>query len=151
MANFADIESFIKEAKYQVEYSMKNELLPKIRETAQDILIREFYKFTPKIYDRLNLLADSILIKCSWQGDTCIGTLYISTDKHPTSNWDVFDGNVDHTFDEIINVFLVNGRSYEEKNDNGIDVLGLTQEEMVETGEAMQILYNELKKKFDIV
>jgi hypothetical protein len=154
MGDYVDIESFYASLKREVEHVMKDELLPEIKETAQDILIREIYsKFTPKVYKRINELTDSLIIQCKWISDTeyqCI--LRVSTDIHPTSNWDAFKGNTDHTFDEIINEFFVNGRSYEEKNDEySVDVLGLTQQEMIETGQAIQILYNELKKKFDII
>jgi hypothetical protein len=152
MADFADVESFYASLRQQIETTMKNELLPQIKETAQDILIREIYsKFTPKIYERLLLLTDSLIIECKWNENELQGVLRVSTDKHPTSNWDEWKGNTDHTFDEIINEFFVNGRSYEKDNGGGVDVLGLTQEEMIETGEAMQILYNELRKRFDIV
>jgi hypothetical protein len=153
MSDFADEDKFIEALKYQVEFTMKNELLPEIKETAQDIIIREIYsKFTPKIYERTMDLISSLIIECKWISNNEIqGILKVSTDEHPTSNWDVFKGNEDHTFDEIINEFFVNGRSYKEDKGDGIDVLGLTQEEFIDTGKALQIIYNELKKKFDIV
>lgn len=153
MVDFADVESFYASMRQQVESIMKNELLPQIKETAQDILIREIYtKFTPKLYERLNLLTDSLIIECKWISDTEYqGILRVSTDQHPTSNWNLWKNNTDHTFDEIINEFFVNGKSYKEDKGDGINVLELTQKEMIETGEAMQILYNELRKRFDII
>jgi hypothetical protein len=152
MADYADLDKFMESLKRDVENTMKNKLLIEIKEKAQDIIISKIYSTKSKIYERLNLLIDSLIIECKWISDTEYqGILRVSTDMHPTSNWDVFKGNTDHTFDEIINEFFVNGRSYKEDKGDGIDVLGLTQEEMIETGQAIQILYSELRRHFDII
>jgi len=150
MADFDSIESFIREAKKQIENTMKKEMLPALKEKAQEIVITKIYSaYTPKIYERTNELIEAFEIECKWEGDTCWGILKVKEDLH--SDNPTWKGQI-YPLDEIINYYFAEGHGWGEgTNRPAVDTLALTNEEMIETGEALRIIYDELKKHFDII
>jgi hypothetical protein len=146
---FNSVDDFITNAKNKIESAMKNEVLPKIKEHAQEIIITEIYgSYNPVVYKRMNALLEAFDIECTWDGDTCVGILKVKSELHPYNP--TWKGDT-YPLDEIINDYFTRGHVYS----NGIsrpavDTMGMTAQDMLETGQALQLLLNELKKYFDI-
>lgn len=148
MAVYKDIDSFMKEVRKQVESAMKNKVLPKIKEKAQEIVITKIYSaYTPKIYERTMELIEAFQIETKWEGDTYVGILKVREDLH--SDNPTWKGKV-YPLDEIINEYFVRGGWGNGSPRAVVDTLGLTAQEMLETGKALRILLDELRKYFDI-
>jgi hypothetical protein len=149
MATFNSIEDFIEYAKPQIESAMKNDILPKIKEKAQEIVLTKIYSvYTPKVYQRTMELLDSFQIETKWEGSTYWGILKVKSDLH--SDNPTWKGTI-YPLDEIINYYFAEGHGWGDgANRPAVDTLSLTNQEMIETGEALELLLNELKKYFDI-
>jgi uncharacterized protein YheU (UPF0270 family) len=148
MATFNSIEEFIAQAKNEIEASVKS-VLPELKERAEDIVIEKIYgAYEPKVYYRIGQLLQAFDIKCERNGDECIGTLFVKNITHaPNPTWN----GEDYTLDEIINEYFVRGGWGNGSRRQGVNVMELTNQEMIETGQALQLLLNELKKYFDII
>lgn len=146
--DFDSLEDFIKYEKSMIERSAKISM-DKLKEKAKQIVEDKIYgAFEPTVYDRMGLLTENFELEYEWQGDTYICTLKVSGEEHPyNSTW---NGKA-YPFDEIINYYFAEGHGWGKgSNRPAVDALKLTQEEMIETGKAMKILLEELKKYFDI-
>jgi predicted choloylglycine hydrolase len=146
MAVFNSVEEFIASTKSQIEASVKS-VLPKLKERAQEIVLELIYsKYTPHVYERINQLISAFEIKCEWNGDECVGILYVKSDVHNPSNWI----GENYPLDEIIVDYFSRDHVYKNGIEReGVDVMGTIESRHV--AEALQLLLGELKKYFDIV
>lgn len=148
MAVYNSIDDFIANAKKKVEESIIS-VLPKLKERAEDIVIEKIYgAYEPTVYYRVGQLLQAFDIKVEWHGNECVGILFVKDITHaPNPTWN----GEEYTLDEIINEYFAEGHGWGKgSNRPAVDVMKLTNEEMIETGKALQLLLNELKKYFDI-
>lgn len=147
MAVFNSVEEFISYAKPQIEASVKS-VLPKLKEKAQEIVLELIYsKYSPSVYERTMELLEAFEIKTEWNGNECVGILYVKSDSHSeNATWI----GKSYPLDEIIvDYFSRSHKYYNGVEREGVDVMGTIENRHV--AEALQLLLSELKKYFDII
>ena len=119
--------------------------IERIFNEAKQVAYREitdkWYSYKPTMYNRLNLMLDSLLIDVQVVGNTVIGKLYIRDDyMHPASN--SFNKN-SISFEELYEWFA-DGRHPSGQSE---DILEFTNEDMFESGKVIRLLQSYMKDK----
>jgi hypothetical protein len=147
VADYNSIEDFIAQARNDIESSVKA-ILPELKSKAEDVLIELIYeKYEPSVYYRVGQLLQSFDIKCEWQGNTCVGILFVKDITHsPNPSWI----GKEYSLQEIVTEYFA--RSHKYYNGiirEGVDVMGTIGNRHI--AEILQQLLTELKKYFDIM
>ena len=129
----------IKNARQSVE-----RIFNEAKQKAYQEITDKWYSYEPTMYNRLNLMLNSLMVDVNVNGDTIIARLYIRDSMHPSSNsWN----RKPISFEDLYGWFA-NGKHPSGQQE---DILKYTNEDMFESGKVAKMLQSYMREKgFDI-